>query len=238
MEPINENPLNFNRIQQEFELFRDSIIGAQSDLRDYHQVVEKLLAEAEGKEEDKLLASVEHLQEPRRSEELAWRIPYWWRQTFVPQFRASFSVWAIAVLEFHLDWAARLAGGYAQTSKASANVHARSTVDRYEKFFTRMAGFEMPANDAWSRLSDLYIVRNALVHSSGYVIFGHEEKKKDLKSAIKGFRGIVLDRVRLEVDTAFCEDVVNLVSSFCGYLLAQLTRAREAFLLRNPGQKA
>jgi hypothetical protein len=236
MKPINENPLNFNLIQQEFELFRDSIIGVQSDLRDYHQVLEKLLAEAEGNEEDKLLASVEHLQEPRRSEVLDWHIPYWWSQTFVPQFRASFVVWAISVLELHLEWAARLAGSFTQTAQASAAVGRGSTVSKYRKFFSRLPGFEAPTNNAWSRLANLYAIRKTLAHSGAHVMFESEERQKRLKAALKDFRGIALSyNVVLEVDEVFCEDVVNLVSSFCDYLLVQLTRAREAFLLRNPG---
>jgi hypothetical protein len=128
-----------------------------------------------------------------------------------------------------------LAGGFAQTPLAGPDVRERKTAVRYKKFFTRQAGFEAPAKEAWSRLAKVYIIRNALAHSGTYVIFEPEERKEQLKRAIESFRGIALDRVLLEVDTAFCEDIIDLVCSFCGYLLAQLTRAREAFLLRNPG---
>lgn len=237
MKPIHGNTLDFDLLEQELSLFQESISDVHSDLRGYHRVVEELLAEAEAKEADKALASVDHLEEPRRSELLAMRIPYWWSQTFVPQFRVSFVVWAVSVLELHLEWASRLAGGFAQTPLACADLAARSTVARYEKFFSRLAGFEAPANDAWSRLANVYTIRNALAHSGAYVLFEPEEKQKRLETAIRGFRGIAINHVVLEVDAAFCEDVVDLVCSFCRYLLAQLTRAREAFLLRNPGYK-
>jgi hypothetical protein len=238
MKPIHSNPLNFNLIEQEFSLFLGSITGVQSDLRGYHRVVEELLAEAEAKDADKALASVDHLEEPRRSEVLAWHIPYWWAQTFVPQFRASYTVWAISALELHLGWAYRLAGGFAQTSQTSTELPKSHIVASYKKFFNQLPDSEAPDEVAWSRLADLYTIRNALAHSGGYVTFLPEVKRRELKTVIRRFHGIVLSyNVALEIDEVFCEDVVDLICSLCSYLLAQVTRARDAFLLRNPGHK-
>jgi hypothetical protein len=238
MEPIHDKPLSFRRLDREFEFFRESVIGYPTDLRGYHQVLEKLLAETEAKDADKALASVEHLEEPRRSEVLAWHIPYWWSQTFVPQFRISFAIWAISVLELHLGWAYRLAGGFAQTSQTWAKLPTDHIVDHYKKFFNELPDSEALDKSVWSRLAALYTIRNALAHGGGYVMFLSEKKRKQLKTATARFDGITLSyNVALEVDEAFCEDVVDLICSFCSYLLAQLTRAREAFLLRNPEHK-
>ena len=68
MQPIHDKPLSFNRLDREFDLFRESVISYPTDLRGYHQILEKVLAEAEAKDAAHALASVEHLEEPRRSD--------------------------------------------------------------------------------------------------------------------------------------------------------------------------
>jgi len=211
----------------ELDLFDESVAEVTTGLNGYHRILDGLLQSAELQDLDRLKERLADAPEFHYSTILDQSYPYWWQDHFVPQFRASFVVWAISVAELHLAWAARIAEALCHTAVSVDDIRARSTVKRYEKFFSKLARFDPPAEGLWERLADAYTVRNTLAHAGAYIPFEAAQRREALERALETFGSASLDEVVVKLETGFCEAMTELTQSVCSYLQQELRRAAD-----------
>lgn len=211
-------------LRERHQLHRLVVQDAVAELDGYLQIVEEMLETAEKDEFAKLEEAwrslPRHLPESARTEYWHNNLPYYWQQMFVPQFRFSFVLWSLSVIEFHLDWICRTCQEAAELGITWKDIHASSTLERAQKFLVGLLHFSAPSDDTWEKLKSLYKIRNTVAHSVGLVF--NEQTRHQLAPHLKKFPGIKLnDDDELRIKKEFCQEVVAAVSGFLQELLDQ-----------------
>lgn len=211
-------------LREKHQIHRLLVQDAVSELDGYLRIVEDMLESAEKDEfakfEEAWRSLPRHLPESARTEYWHNNLPYYWQQMFVPQFRFSFVLWSLSVIEFHLDWICRTCQEAAELGITWKDIQASSTLEKAQKFLVGLLHFSAPSDDTWEKLKSLYKIRNTVAHSVGLVF--NEQARHQLAPHLREFPGIELaDNGELTIKKEFCHGVVAVVSGFLHHLLEQ-----------------
>jgi len=208
----------------ELDLFCESARDAISGLNGYRKILEDLLISAEDSDFSALKTRLTAAPESMHARILEADYPYWWQQLFIPQFRASFFVWAVSVIEYHLAWAEKLANALSTAPRTDRATRDRSIAKGFQAFFSQLSDFGQAPDNMWLRLADAYKLRNALGHAAATMHLQPDERRRALQNAIKTF-GALTYELFVELAPEHCEAVESLAGTVCHYLIAGLNRS-------------
>ena len=177
-------------LKERFELYSESTQDAIKNLKGYFTILEKLLADAEKQEVSVLKEHSQDLSKDKEEKFWLHNYPIHWEDTFVPNFRYSFLLWSLSVVEFHLNWINEDVSLLVGVSKQYKKIKTEemSDISKIEKklLSNKKIKFDNSHQTLWQQIKDTYKIRNIVAHNWGYFFDYSEERENNLRESIKG----------------------------------------------------
>ncbi|WP_417661231.1 hypothetical protein [Pseudomonas sp.] len=185
-----------------------------SELRHFLETLENFITQEERKEIEAL--------EPHATSEGFWEYyyPYQWQQIIGDQLRKSFIVSLMSSAEFHLNLLCRDVAIIAKASITHEDLKG-STIARARKFLDAFSGFTAPKEALWELISDIYTLRNSIVHNSA-IIDTNDRNSKRITALMGRAPGLSNPSAGvLEIRPDFCHHALSSVEDFFAQLHEQ-----------------
>lgn len=209
----------FHRTRLVNDLYRtelQTIQQAISSLRRYLSMMEKLIQEGEEVELGELVQQYP----PEINEEYwAYVYPNQWQAVMFRHFRASFVISALSVFEHYLKQICRDSQFISQYERGYEAVKSGSTIANARQYLSAEIGFKQPNQLVWTRLQDMYEIRNVLVHAFDDIyFFRRQEKLIGLVEKYPGIEITVKDGQSRWLLNGQAQDVLDIKPEFCDLL--------------------
>ena len=93
---------------------------------------------------------------------------------------------------------------------------------RERKFIERYGNFDIP-DELWNRLSQIYLVRNALVHDNGAIDAFTEDDRKKIRKKYADAPGIGVEGYEIQIEPEFVSFGLQTLKEFTAYLTEKLS---------------
>lgn len=163
-------------------------------------------------EEKREVAALEKYARDNDGEFWAEHYPYQWQQIIGSQLRKSFVVSLMSLAEFHLGILCRDVATITEAKITHEDLKG-SMFTRARKFLEHFAGFVSPSQSDWERISDLYALRNSIVHNAALVDI--DKNSSRLEAFMQRAPGISIPSAgMLEMKKEFCVFALDRVEAF------------------------
>ncbi len=185
---------------------------ARDGLRLFLNTLENFIEQEEKRE----VATLEKYAKPDDGEFWSQHYPYQWQQIIGSQLRNSFIVSLISLCEFHIGVLCRDVVTLTNAKITHEDLKGGFFV-RARKFLETFAVFTSPSQVDWERISDLYVLRNSIVHNAALVDSGRNSDR--LQAFIERTPGISNPSAGvLEIQKEFCAYALERVENFMDLL--------------------
>ena len=140
------------------------------------ETFEEFISRQEFEEVASLEAQAAKFSETGRSEFWSWYYPVHWDEIFRTNLRSSFLTSLVSLIESQLTEVCRDVAVIARTPIQVGDLKG-SLLERAHLFLGKFGGFEQPTAEAWTKVLQVYDIRNVFVHHAGFLpAYNHEKR--------------------------------------------------------------
>lgn len=210
------------------EVFRDELIQSSyeypygiyslsekiSDFRFYLETLEKFIV-------SRKRSGIEQLEKQAQNLPKAQRSKFWdqyylvhWDEIFGNRIRSSFLISLVSFAETGLNQICRDTAVIVR-SEIKSNDLRGSIFERSKKFLGSFGKFTKPSEPEWKLITQIYDIRNVLVHNNGSIFSPqHKKQSRQLSQFVNGQSGLSQTHDFIEIEKEFCLFCLEKIESF------------------------
>jgi hypothetical protein len=159
--------------------------------------------------------------EGEKREFWAYSHPWYWQDIFASRLRMSYIVSLFSITESHLkavcDAIAQIIKSPIQMDDLRGGVFGRA-----RKFLWHIGGFDRPTERDWEQITDIWCLRNIIVHRNGVLVGSADERR--IRALFGRAPGIgCQSEVMLEIEQGFCDFSQSRVWDFFEQIELEVT---------------
>jgi hypothetical protein len=184
-------------------------------MRFYLQTMEDFIEKERKREIDELEQKAKDLTEEQQSDFWSWNYPLHWEEIFESRLRSSFLISLISFLEIQLNHVCSDVAVIVRSALSISDIKG-SIIERSKKFLQNFGNFNNFSSDEWKMLTDIYYIRNVVVHANG--IIPNSQKTENLFKFINKQPAISESNGFVEIGRDFCFFCLDYIDAFLNSL--------------------